>query len=181
MKEEILIVDGYNMIGSWPELNRLKQKNQIEEARDLLLEEISDYAAFHGIDAWVIFDAMYVPGLSQSFEKYNCHVVFTAEGETADSYIEGMIKEQRGVLRNVTVATSDLAEQRVVFHQGAIRQSARELKRDIELTKQQIKNGIQDTDRDMLPTTTRRIPWTHAQLKELHDLLDRLSDKKSGK
>jgi len=31
--EEILIVDGYNIIGDWPELKDLKNKESLEDAR----------------------------------------------------------------------------------------------------------------------------------------------------
>lgn len=80
--QERLIVDGYNMIGAWPQLLALKQHDSIEAARNALLEELSDYAAYNGIETWVVFDAQFVPGLSQSYEKYRCHVVFTSEGQT---------------------------------------------------------------------------------------------------
>ena len=33
MKEKILIVDAYNMIGNWPELVRLKKADRLERKR----------------------------------------------------------------------------------------------------------------------------------------------------
>ncbi|MDO4671075.1 MAG: NYN domain-containing protein [Aerococcus sp.] len=170
--QERLIVDGYNMIGAWPQLNYLKQHDDIEAARDLLLEEISNYSAYQGIETWVVFDAQFVPGLSQSYEKYNCHVVFTSEGQTADSYIEAMIKDQIGVLKTVTVATSDLAEQRLIFQQGAIRKSARELLNDVEHTQKTIREGDDHYHRSGY---RRRVPWSYLQLEQLKGLLDHLS------
>ncbi|MDO4680743.1 MAG: NYN domain-containing protein [Aerococcus sp.] len=170
--QERLIVDGYNMIGAWPQLNYLKQQGDIEGARDLLLEELSDYVAYEGIETWVVFDAQFVPGLSKSYDKYNCHVVFTAEGETADSYIEAMIKDTIGVLRTVTVATSDLAEQRLIFQQGAIRKSARELLHDVEFTHKTIREG---DDSYHQSGYKRHVPWSYLQLEQLKGLLDHLS------
>ena len=35
--EEILIVDGYNIIGAWPNLREIKDRGELEEARDSLL------------------------------------------------------------------------------------------------------------------------------------------------
>lgn len=169
--QERLIVDGYNMIGAWPRLLALKQHESIEAARNALLEELSDYAAYNGIETWVVFDAQFVPGLSQSYEKYHCHVVFTSEGQTADSYIEGMIKDTTGVLKNVTVATSDLAEQRIIFQQGAIRKSARDLLEDVESTKMHIRYG--DDSYRIAPNPNRSL--TTEQLAELDALLKRLS------
>ena len=48
LKKEILIVDGYNMIGAWPELVKLKNQDLIEEARDQLLQALSDYQNYEG-------------------------------------------------------------------------------------------------------------------------------------
>ena len=62
--KEVLLVDGYNMIGAWPDLSQLKESNQMEEARDRLLQRLSNYSAYQGLTTWVIFDAMFVPGLS---------------------------------------------------------------------------------------------------------------------
>lgn len=73
----------------------------------------------------VVFDAQLVPGVTQSYTKYQLEVIFTEEGETADSYIERIAGELNNRLTQVTVATSDLAEQWVIFSQGALRTSAR--------------------------------------------------------
>ncbi len=37
MKKQLYIVDGYNMIGAWPELVALKKQDDLESARDLLI------------------------------------------------------------------------------------------------------------------------------------------------
>ena len=85
MKKQLLIVDGYNMIGAWPELILLKKQDQMEDARDALLNRLSNYAKFEGIEIIVVFDAQFVPGITTRFTKYQLEVVFTEEGETADS------------------------------------------------------------------------------------------------
>lgn len=35
MKKQLYIIDGYNMIGAWPELVSLKKQGDLESARDL--------------------------------------------------------------------------------------------------------------------------------------------------
>ncbi len=65
MKKRILIVDAYNMIGHWPELEKLKKADRLEEARDKLLYILSDYYKQSNAEIIVVFDAMYVPGLSK--------------------------------------------------------------------------------------------------------------------
>ena len=48
MKKQLLIVDGYNMIGAWPELVQLKKQERLEDARELLLSRLSNYdRGFH--------------------------------------------------------------------------------------------------------------------------------------
>lgn len=175
LKKERLIVDGYNMIGSWPLLVKLKNKNEIEEARDLLLETLSNYVGYHDIETWIVFDAMFVPGISKTFDQYNLHVVFTSEGQTADSYIEEMIVDLVSPLHNVTVATSDLAEQRMVFQKGALRQSAQELYREVQKTNVEIAHGESSYEFNKYQ---RSIPWSVHQLDKLGNFYKDLIDKK---
>lgn len=172
MKKEVLIVDGYNMIGAWPELVKLKNNDFIEEARDQLLETLSNYQTFENLEVIVVFDAQFVPGISKEYTKYNVKVVFTGQGETADTYIEGVVDELKNVLTEVTVATSDLAEQQLVFAKGANRMSALELHRDI---KRSLKRLQQETNDFKNTTQRKRGTWSEEQLNVLMRLRDRLS------
>lgn len=131
--ETILLVDGYNIINSWPELVKLKN-TKLEAARDKLLEIMTNYAGFTGRKVIVVFDAHQAKGAIGSREDfYGVEVVFSREGETADEVIERLVGEYTGNEdREVYVATSDWAEQRIVFGRGAYRISARELYNDVE-------------------------------------------------
>lgn len=168
MRKKILFVDGYNMIGAWPHLNQLKKKELIQEARDQLLFELSNYRKFRGVDQLVVvFDAQFVPGLTQSFEEYELTVVFTKEGETADTYIEREVQAFIHPLNAVRVATSDAAEQWQIFQQGALRMSAQELLLDKELSEKQIETEVKHHYHQMV---RRRSPWEVEDLAYL-DLL----------
>lgn len=118
MKKQILIADGYNIIGNWPELNKLKQNDHLADARDSLLQTLSEYRKFREIEIILVFDAMYVPGIKQSYEQYNLEVVFTEEDETADSYIEALAGKLMSPINQVTVVSSDQAEQWTIFSRG---------------------------------------------------------------
>jgi predicted RNA-binding protein with PIN domain len=175
LKEQLLIVDGYNMIGYWPELQDLKKQDKLEEARELLLRELSDYAKFENIEIVVVFDAMYVPGITKTYEKYLLQVIFTSEGQTADSFIEKYAGERMNIMTQVTVATSDLAEQWVIFSQGALRKPARELYKELHSSKSNL-NAVQE---DLKFSSYRRnSPWDADQLSSLNDILNDLSNKK---
>ena len=70
MKKNILIVDAYNMIGNWPQLDKLKKSDRLEDARDLLLKILSNYRKQANTEIIVVFDAMYVPGMTKQYEQY---------------------------------------------------------------------------------------------------------------
>lgn len=175
IRQDILFVDGYNMIGDWPELLDLKKKEELAEARDLLLFELSNYRKFRNIDVIVVFDAHHVPGITKCYDEYELEVVFTQEGETADSYIEREVSRYINPLTRVVVATSDSAEQWMIFQQGALRKSARELYMDINYTKKEINRAVKGHHRQHL---RRRSPWHGKQLLQLDQLRRQIEDNK---
>jgi predicted RNA-binding protein with PIN domain len=122
---QILLVDGYNIIGAWNELRILK-KEKLLDARDRLIELMAEYKAFTGTRVIVVFDAHLVPGIENKQKQSDVEIIFTRENETADERIEKLTQELNGRRVQIHVATSDMTEQRVVFGQGALRKSARE-------------------------------------------------------
>lgn len=141
--EEILIVDGYNMIGAWPELILLKD-DRLEEARDRLIEMLADYHGFSGQRVILVFDAYRVPGLGASYKQHRLKIIYTKEKETADECIERLVRELSGRRRRIIVATSDLTEQHVAFALGALRMSARELLLEIENARTQVRKKLEE-------------------------------------
>lgn len=129
--EEYLVVDGYNIIYSWPELNKLKDSS-LEHARDKLIHLLSNYAAFSGERIVVVFDAHQVKNNPERSEAAGgIEVVYTQEGETADNVIEKLVGNLLK-LGTVYVATSDWVEQRIIFGRGAYRITPRELLAQME-------------------------------------------------
>lgn len=122
----ILVVDGYNIIGAWRELQKLKEID-IGQARDRLIEMMAEYQAYSGDRVIIVFDAYEVYGRESKLTTHEVEVIYTKEKETADECIERLIKKLKNVKNQVYVATSDYAEQRTIFSQGALRKSAREL------------------------------------------------------
>lgn len=139
---DVLLVDGYNMIGGWPELSALSETG-MQGARDRLLDMLADYQAFTGRHVIAVFDAYRVPGLGRSFVQGKVQVFFTKEKETADEAIERLVGELTHRRRQIYVATSDFVEQHVIFAQGALRISARELRLEIEENQKQVKKAIE--------------------------------------
>ena len=133
---EYLLVDGYNIIFSWDELNELAKIN-IDSARGKLLDILCDYQGSRGIEVIAVFDAYRVQGHRTEVTDYhNIHVVFTKEAETADQYIEKFAHEN-GRKYTVMVATSDRLEQIIIRGQGCGLYSARDFEEEIDRVKNQ--------------------------------------------
>ena len=132
-KEEYLLVDGYNIIFSWEELNELAKEN-IHAACDKLKDILSNYQGYRKCTLILVFDAYKVEGhVEEVLTYHNIYVVYTREAETADQYIEKTV-HKIGRQYQVTVATSDGLEQVIIMGQGAHRISAQGLKKEIEDT-----------------------------------------------
>ncbi|WP_424769138.1 NYN domain-containing protein [Paenibacillus sp. sgz302251] len=142
-RDDILLVDGYNIIGAWPVLEKLKE-HDLEDARDKLLDMMADYQGYTGMQVYIIFDAHQVPGLGATYRHHKLTVVYTKEKETADECIERLCSELYARRRNIYVATSDLVEQHVVFGKGALRVSARELLIDIGENRKNIEHSLRE-------------------------------------
>lgn len=143
-KEEYLLVDGYNVIFAWDELNELAKVN-IEGARTRLMDILSNYQGYRKMNLILVFDAYRVEGGQGSVQKYhNIYVVYTKEAETADQYIEKTVHAM-GRKYNVVVATSDALEQVIILGQGGRRMSARELKDEIAAMQKEIREQYTDS------------------------------------
>lgn len=124
--EKYLLVDGYNIIFAWDDLNALAKDN-INSARDKLMDIMCNYQGYAGEKVIVVFDAYRVKNHKTEFFSYNnINVVYTKEAETADQYIEKFAHENAKNC-DITVATSDGLEQIIIRGEGCRLLSARQL------------------------------------------------------
>ncbi|HHV08869.1 MAG TPA: GTP-binding protein [Clostridiales bacterium] len=168
--KDYLLVDGYNIIFAWDELNELAKMN-LDGARNKLMDILCNYQGFKKCILILVFDAYKVKGGVGGIQDYhNIHVVYTKEAETADQYIEKVTHEIAKKHR-VTVATSDALEQLIIMGQGAARLSAKDLKEEVLRVMNQIR-------RDYL----EKQPSGRAYLKEQFsdNILELLEDRKDG-
>lgn len=159
-------MDGYNIIGAWPELRALKEQERMDEARDLLISKLADYQSYAGVKVIVVFDAYTIPGLGRKQQQYAIEIYYTKEKETADEKIEKLVHEYWDKNRQIYVATSDFTSQWVIFGQGALRKSARELQMDIESVSKEIEQQVKRTQE---PTFSTRI--------QLRDEIEKIFEK----
>ena len=148
-----VFVDGYNVISSWSELRVMKEYS-LETARQKLIDYLQNYATYKGYKVFIVFDAHMVVGSLQKKDKIsdNLIVVYTKEGETADSYIEKAM-DSIGRKREVFVVTSDSLEQQLAFQRGASRVSSIEFYFEVKEAEGKIKiktKGKYSEKRDLL-------------------------------
>ncbi len=139
----ILLVDGYNIIGDWAELQALKNE-RLADARDRLIERMAEYQGFKGWRVIVVFDAHLVPGIEAKNLRSEVEVIFTRSSETADERIEKLAISLNSRRDQIYVATSDSTEQWVIFAKGALRISARELEIEMEEIDKRIAKKVRE-------------------------------------
>lgn len=164
--EQLLIVDGYNIIGAWPELARLKDLD-LEEARDKLIHMLAEYQSFSGMKVYLVFDAYLVPGLGKKYLQSRLRVYYTKEKETADELIERLVTNLMGRRKQIYVATSDMTEQHVIFGKGALRLPANELLVKVKQSKKEVRHRI-DT-----PQSSKRNPFEGNLRSDVLDIFEK--------
>ena len=129
---EYILVDGYNVIYAWEDLADLAGEN-MNSARDKLLDILCNYQAIVKKELIAVFDAYRVAGHKEEYSDYkNIHVVYTAEAQTADRYIEAFA-HNNAQRYNITVVSSDGQEQIIVMGQGCNLFSSREFLEEVRL------------------------------------------------
>lgn len=170
-REQYLLVDGYNVIHAWPELQELAQEN-MDLARIRLLDALSSYQALKKNRIIVVFDAYQVEHrtVAEVVDYHNIHVVFTKGAQTADEYIEKFAHEHKGE-HDIVVATSDALQQVIIRSAGCALLSARELKEELETVRAKAEGAYRSRQRirrasleDELPPEVRE---RMAGIKEL--------------
>lgn len=135
-REKMLLVDGYNVIFGWDYLAELARDN-MDAAKDKLISVLSNYQAIDSHYTLVVFDGYKVKDNRGSEEiKEDIHIVYTKEGETADSYIERYTHDKVRKY-DITVATGDGLIQTITRGNGCRIVSPGDLYHQIE---EEIKN-----------------------------------------
>jgi uncharacterized protein len=148
----MLLIDGYNIIGAWPDLQQVKEEDSLEEARRSLVESLTSYTAFQGYATQVVFDAQYrVASSNREVITPQLSVHYTEFGQTADTYIEKFCAISRHTIRSsqsrLIVATSDRTQQLMVAGYGAEWISAQRLYQEVEQATLKTRNHAQKRER----------------------------------
>ncbi|HPF87401.1 MAG TPA: NYN domain-containing protein [Candidatus Limiplasma sp.] len=134
----ILFVDGYNVIGAWPQMQH--SPLTVDEARDRLIDLLEDYAGSTAQEVILVFDGYQGERATASVERrHTLTVIFTKHGQTADQYIEHACGKLPAY-REVRVATSDHLEQTMILGRGATRLSSRELWHELNAVRRSVRS-----------------------------------------
>ena len=145
-KKQRLIVDGYNVIFAWDELKGLARED-LSQARERLMDTLSNYAGFTKAELVLVFDGYRVKGSAgERFDYHNIHIAYTKENETADAYIEWLANEI-GKNESVRVVTSDSLIRLSALRSGVLRTSAMEFHAEVTGVNERIEQAIRDLNR----------------------------------
>ena len=130
------LVDGYNLIHVWQEINT----DDLATARDFLIRSLHEYGAYEKFEITLVFDA----ARSEDEERVEVlddffRVIYSGFNESADKVIERMSYEEVRKRREVHVVSSDAAIESVILGAGAYRHPSREFYRAIKRAKQHLR------------------------------------------
>lgn len=175
----LLFVDGYNIIGAWPQLSELRDYDSLESARYSLIEALANYSAYQGFQTRIVFDAYTQKHVSaEEVVTDGVSVHYTHFGQTADTCIEKWCAELRHHIRfsdqRLIVATSDHAQKLTVTGYGAEWMSAQTLALEVNATthrrrKHHRSKGFQRTSKRLSNVLK---PGVYNQLKTLRAQLE---------
>ena len=130
------LVDGYNLIHVWTEINT----DDLTTAREFLIRSLHEYGAYEQFEITLVFDA----ARSEEEERVETYddffrVIYSAFNQTADNVIERLSYEEVRKRREVHVVSSDATIETVILGAGAYRHPSREFYRAIKRVKQHLR------------------------------------------
>ena len=143
-KRKKILVDGYNFLFAKEEWKALAQTD-LMAGREQILPLLSEYAAYHDVDLYLIFDAYRVKSNPEKTLQPDprMQVIFTKEGESADFALSRMANDFSQSGYPVVVVSSDQAVQIQGFSgKGAIVYSSKEFALQVEDMKKRISDSL---------------------------------------
>ena len=143
--EAIFFIDGYNIVGAWNDLKKIRDRTGLEEARRALINHLTGFAAYNAYSTQLVFDAQYrdTPANEEIVTDF-LTIHYTSPNETADTFIEKACADFRHDLRKfnqrLIVATSDRAQRLTVIGYGAEWMSAEQLWHEVDFTNTRVRS-----------------------------------------
>lgn len=138
-KTPCILVDGYNVLFGWDEIADIA-KTDLYSARLEVIHRLCNYQGYKNTLLIIVFDAYKVKDNPGSLVKNdNVWIIYTREAQSADSYIERVTHDLKHEYQ-ISVITSDNAEQMIVAGHNARRISVREFILEYEYLSKEFQN-----------------------------------------
>lgn len=129
------IVDGYNLIHVWEEINI----DDLALAREKIIRFLQEYGGYENFEITLVFDA----GKTEEEERTEIfskifRVIYSGFGETADNVIERLSFEEVKKRREVHVVSSDALIETIILGAGAYRHPSKEFYRAVKRAKKNL-------------------------------------------
>lgn len=135
-KKPYYLVDGYNLLHVWKEIDI----ENLDAARERLIHILIEYGGYENFEITLVFDA----GKHEEEERVEVYgdffrVIYSGFGETADNVIERLSFELVRKRREVHVVSSDAIIETVILGAGAYRHPSREFYRAVKRAKKKLR------------------------------------------
>jgi predicted RNA-binding protein with PIN domain len=135
-----ILVDGYSLLHSWPELAPGRARYSME-ARDELVRVLTLYRDATSTPITVVFDGAGKSPETPYPSTPDLEVLYSRGGQTADQIIERVAARMAGI-GEVLAVTDDIAERDMVMNLGGLASSCSNFIADIE-------HALQEQERDI--------------------------------
>ncbi len=135
-----ILVDGYSLLHSWPELAPGKPRHCME-ARDELIRVLTLFRDATHTPITIVFDGAGKSTASEYPSTPELEIIYSRSGQTADQIIE-RVAVRMASYGEVLAVTDDFAERNTVFYHGGMSSSCANFIADIERTLQEQQREI---------------------------------------
>jgi len=153
-----IIIDGYNLIRQSPALRKL-ERIDIQQGREALVDRLAAYKRIKPHKITVVFDGTKAPSFSPNRDsRKGITIKFSRTGETADTVIKQMARQQR---EKVMVVSSDTEVVKTVESYGATTISSPDFEKKLVMAEYMKHKGLntgEDEERGWKPTTKKKGP-----------------------
>ena len=138
-----ILVDGYSLLHSWPELAPGKPRYSAH-ARDELIHILMQYRDAINTPLTIVFDgAGPAPDASQVPSTPECEIIYSRSGQTADQIIERVAAAMKPY-GEVLAVTDDNAERETVLSLGGLASSCMNFINDVEGTLKEFQGTLDE-------------------------------------
>lgn len=140
-----ILVDGYSLLHSWPQLARGHARHSAW-ARDELIRVLTQYQDASGIPVTIFFDGAGPLRGTPIAASEPVEVLYSSAGQTADQMIE-RATSRFGSYGEIAAVTDDHAERETVLSLGGFAYSCRNFVQMVESTRAELKDDLKTRNR----------------------------------